>query len=316
MRATLTLDGILDAYRDYLRVERGLADNSLLAYGRDLNKLAKLAAESGVETPAGVDLELLSKLLSKLAREGLSARSLARELSAIRGFCRFLVRERILTEDPSHLLDHPHLGRRLPRGLTFDEIDRLLETPDEGTDQGRRDRAMLHVLYASGLRVSELVGLRAQDIDFTRGLVNVLGKGGKRRLVPLTPVATHLVTRYIAEDRPRLSPSLEGPLFLTRQRKGFTRQGFWKLIGIHARAAGITRAVSPHQLRHSFATHLLERGADLRAIQAMLGHASVVTTEVYTHVSREHLRRAHGESHPRGRDATRRKVPVESEPVS
>jgi integrase/recombinase XerD len=298
--STLFLDSYIDAYLDHLRVERGLAQNSLQAYARDLAKLARQAEEAKVAGVAGLDVGVMTALLARLVGEGLSARSVARHLSAIRGFFRFLVKERILEEDPSQLLDRPKLGRRLPRGLSFEEVERLLETPSTESEQGRRDRAMLHVMYAAGLRVSELVKLRVGDVDLTDGLVSVLGKGQKRRLIPLTPIAVELVQNYLAVDRPARAASDEGALFLTRQGKGFTRQGFWKVVGAHARAAGITRSVSPHQLRHSFATHLLERGADLRSVQAMLGHANIVTTEVYTHVTREHLRRAHAAAHPRG----------------
>ncbi|RYE89220.1 MAG: tyrosine recombinase, partial [Myxococcales bacterium] len=250
-----------------------------------------------------IDMGLMTALLTRLVGEGLGARSVARHLSAMRGFFRFLVRERVIEDDPSQLLDRPRLGRRLPRGLSFDEVERLLDTPPVETERGRRDRAMLHVMYAAGLRVSELVKLRVNDVDPVTGVVSVLGKGHKRRLVPLTPIATALTEAYLHHDRPARVPTNEGALFVTSRGKGLTRQGFWKLVGLHARTAGITRAVSPHQLRHSFATHLLERGADLRSVQAMLGHANVVTTEVYTHVTREHLRRAHADAHPRGKRA-------------
>lgn len=301
--SALTLDTYIDAYLDHLRVERGLAQNSLMAYARDLSKLAKQAEEAKIERLESLDIGVMTALLTKLVGEGLSARSVARHLSAIRGFFKFLVKERMLSEDPSQLLDRPRLGRRLPRGLSFDEVERLLDAPSLENEQGRRDRAMLHVMYAAGLRVSELVKLRVGDVDLVDGLVSVLGKGQKRRLVPLTPIAVELVRAYMEQDRPTRAPSAEGVLFLTRQGRGFTRQGFWKLVGIHACNAGITRSVSPHQLRHSFATHLLERGADLRSVQAMLGHANIVTTEVYTHVTREHLRRAHAAAHPRGGNA-------------
>lgn len=303
--STLTLDTYIDAYLDHLRVERGLAQNSLMAYSRDLAKLVQQAEDAKVERLESIDLGVMTALLTKLVAEGLSARSVARHLSAIRGFFKFLVRERVLSEDPSQLLDRPKLGRRLPRGLSFDEVERLLDTPSQENEQGRRDRAMLHVMYAAGLRVSELVKLRVEDMDLDKHLVSVLGKGQKRRLVPLTPIAVDLLQSYMEQDRPIRSSSPEGVLFLTRRGRGFTRQGFWKLIGIHARTAGILRNVSPHQLRHSFATHLLERGADLRSVQAMLGHANIVTTEVYTHVTREHLRQAHASAHPRGAHAPR-----------
>ena len=297
----MTLDGWATAYLDHLRVERALAENTILAYARDLGKLLALAEERGVTEPDGLDAALLTTLLGRFAGDGLAARSTARHLSALRGFCKFLVRERALKSNPSLLLEPPRLGRRLPRGLTLDEVERLLAVPDPTTPRGRRDRAMLHVLYAAGVRVSELVSLRLADVDRARGVASVLGKGQKRRLVPLTPLALHLVDAYVAGDRAARAKDGDATLFLSPRGGPLTRQGFWKIISAHARAAGITRPVSPHQLRHSFATHLLERGADLRLVQAMLGHADVATTEVYTHVTRDHLRRAHAAAHPRGR---------------
>ncbi|HEU4535534.1 MAG TPA: N-formylglutamate amidohydrolase, partial [Polyangiaceae bacterium] len=202
--------------------------------------------------------------------------------------------------DPTELLDRPRLGRRLPKALSTEEVERLLAAPDGRGGRGLRDLAMLHVLYAAGLRVSELVGLRVGDLDRRRGLLSVLGKGQKRRLVPLTPLALHLVDRYVGEERPRHAKARETLLFVSPRGGALTRQGFWKLLGRYARGVGIARAVSPHQLRHSFATHLLERGADLRSVQAMLGHSDIATTEIYTHVTREHVRRAHARAHPRG----------------
>jgi integrase/recombinase XerD len=297
----MTLDGWVSAYLDHLRVERALSANTLTGYATDLAKLLSLAEERGVLDATGFDTELVAAFLARLSADGLGARSMARHLSAVRGLSRFLVRERAIATDPSELFDAPRLGRRLPRGLTLDEVERLLVTPDAATARGRRDRAMLHVLYAAGLRVSELVGLRVADLDRERGVVTVLGKGGKRRLVPLTPLAVHLCQEYLAGDRKdRVEPG-DNALFLSPRGGPLTRQGFWKILRGHAIAAGITHDVSPHRLRHSFATHLLERGADLRLVQAMLGHANVATTEVYTHVSREHLRHAHAAAHPRGR---------------
>lgn len=298
--APLSLDRWLDAYLDHIRVERGLSRNTLEAYARDLGKLARYAEEKGVSEASALDTAFVAELLSSWAREGLGARSAARHLSALRGFFRFLVRERAIVADPSALLDRPQLGRRLPKALSIEEVERLLAAPDPGAPRGLRDLAMLHVLYAAGLRVSELVGLRIGDLDARRGLLSVLGKGGKRRLVPLTPLALHLVARYAAEVRPLYAKPSEMVLFISPRGGALTRQGFWKLLGRYALGVGIARRVSPHQLRHSFATHLLERGADLRSVQAMLGHSDIGTTEIYTHVTREHVRRAHAKAHPRG----------------
>ncbi|HEU4405244.1 MAG TPA: site-specific tyrosine recombinase XerD [Polyangiaceae bacterium] len=298
--APLSLDRWLDAYLDHVRVERGLAKNTLEAYARDLGKLARFAEAKALTEVSAIDLAFVAELLSSWAREGLGARSAARHLSALRGFFRFLVRERAIAADPSALLDRPQLGRRLPKALSVEEVERLLGAPDPAEPRGLRDLAMLHVLYAAGLRVSELVGLKVADLDARRGLLSVAGKGGKRRLVPLTPLALHLVGRYAAEVRPQHARPFETVLFVSPRGGALTRQGFWKLLGRYARGVGIARRVSPHQLRHSFATHLLERGADLRSVQAMLGHSDIGTTEIYTHVTREHVRRAHARAHPRG----------------
>lgn len=297
----MTLDAAIDAYLDHLRVERGLGDNTVSAYARDLTRLAKACDERGVGDPRAIDGGLLAELVVGWSKEGLSARTSARQLSGLRGFFKFLLRERVVESDPTALVDRPRLGRRLPKGLSLDEVDRLLAMPDESTERGRRDHAMLHVLYAAGLRVSELVTLELSALDGERGVVRVLGKGGKQRLVPLSPIALSSVARYLEVDRPSRAHPKERAVFVSPRGKRMTRQGFWKALGAYARAAGILRPVSPHQLRHSFATHLLARGADLRVVQTMLGHASVVTTEVYTHVTREHLKRAHGAAHPRAR---------------
>ena len=301
MTTPASLDGWVDAYLNHLRVERALSENTLASYGRDLSSLLALAEPDGALRPADLNVERLSAWLVHWSRHGLGARSVARRLSAIRGFCRFLWRENVVTEDPSTLLDRPRLGRRLPRGLSLEEVERLLEAPDLTSARGRRDGAMLHVLYATGVRVTELVTLRLRDLDTRRGVVTVLGKGGKRRLVPLTPIALALVGRYLAADCEAKGRPGAPWVFLSPRGSALTRQGFWKILATYARGAGISRPVSPHQLRHSFATHLLERGADLRAVQIMLGHQNIATTEIYTHVTRGHLRKAHENSHPRGK---------------
>ncbi len=297
----MTLDTAIDAYLDHLRVERASSAHSVEAYARDLARLARACEARGVVDPREIDGGLLAELVVGWSREGLSARTSARQLSGLRGFFRFLLRERVVDTDPTRLVDRPRLGRRLPKGLSLDEVDRLLGMPDEATARGRRDHAMLHVLYASGLRVTELVTLEVGAIDGERGVVRVLGKGGKQRLVPLSPIALWSLQRYLEQDRPGLAHPKERAVFVSSRGTRLTRQGFWKALGAYARAAGILRPVSPHQLRHSFATHLLAGGADLRVVQAMLGHADVATTEIYTHVTREHLHRAHQAAHPRAR---------------
>jgi integrase/recombinase XerD len=317
----VSLDRLIDSYLDHLRVERALSPNTLSAYATDLAKLARFAEEQHADdasspratTAASVlDLGLVTAWLSVLAREGLGARSAARHLSALRGFSKFLVREGLLERDPTSLTARPKLGRRLPRALGENDLVRLLEVPDVSTLRGLRDRAMLSVAYAAGLRVSELVRLEIGDLDLERGVVSALGKGQKRRLVPLGEVALEHLGAYLrardADEAARAGKSARtartkgGKNFVFRSPRGgaLTRQAFWQIVGRIARAAGVRGGAHPHQLRHSFATHLLGGGADLRSVQTLLGHANIVTTEIYTHVSRDHVRDAHRRAHPRG----------------
>jgi integrase/recombinase XerD len=292
------LPGWIDAYLDHLRVERALAGNTLEAYARDLNALVAQVGEDCAPTAIGP--EAIANLMVKNVERGFGARSSARQLSALRGFFRFLVRERAVAEDPTTLVDRPRLSRKLPRVLSFDEVERLLAAPDPSTDRGVLHAAMLHVMYASGLRVSELCALRLSDLDTQRGLVRARGKGGKQRLVPVGEVALSHAARYLREVRPRHAPPGDSTLFYSTRGSGrFTREGFWRMVRRYATGVGIVPLPSPHKLRHSFATHLLRGGADLRAVQAMLGHADLGTTEIYTHVAQDHLRAAHAKSHPR-----------------
>jgi integrase/recombinase XerD len=294
-------DVLLDGYLAHLRVERGLASRSVEAYAGDLLRFAVFTRQDLTKPFASIDATDVAAWLVALSREGISARAQARKLSALRGFFRFLLAERHVEADPTALVSGPRLPRKLPQVLTFSEVEALLMAPALSTPRGCRDGAMLHLLYASGLRVSELVGLKLADIDLDQGIVSAFGKGDKRRRVPFGEVARLAVTRYLREIRPGWSTRASSPhLFLTERGVCMTRQGFWKLLGRYARAAGITKPISPHKLRHSFATHLLERGADLRAVQTMLGHADIATTQVYTHVTSEHLRAAHERFHPRG----------------
>lgn len=293
----MDLNGWIDAYLDHLRVERALASNTLEAYARDLNRLAAHVGDAA--DPRDVGAGHVAELLVENVRTGFGARSSARQLSALRGFFRFLVRERAIPSDPTALVDRPRLGRKLPKVLSFDEIERLLAAPDVTTDRGARDAAMIQLMYASGLRVSELVGLKIGDVDTKTGVVNVLGKGGKRRLVPIGEVALSHLTTYVAGVRARRARPNEVILFLSPRGGPLTRQAFWKLLKRYAVGAGIMTPLSPHKLRHSFATHLLRGGADLRAVQAMLGHADLGTTEIYTHVAQDHVRAAHARAHPR-----------------
>jgi integrase/recombinase XerD len=295
----VALESAVDAYLAHLRVERGLSQHTIAAYGRDLAGFAEFAGLAGVTEPRALDLGVISGWLGSLGRAGLSPRTAARKLSAARGLVRFLLKEGELSEDPTRLAARPRLGRRLPRPLGEADVVRLIETPDPSTLRGLRDRAMLSVAYAAGLRVSELIGLTLGDVDLRRGVASVLGKGEKRRLVPVGEVALAHLEAYLAARDPD-GPSADPALFRSPRGGRLTRQGFWKIVGQYARAAGISAHVHPHRLRHSFATHLLAGGADLRSVQTLLGHAHVVTTEIYTHVSRDHLRAAHRRAHPRG----------------
>jgi integrase/recombinase XerD len=293
------MNALVDRFLEHLVVERGLAQNSLEAYRRDLARYAaylkgrhaRIAALERAEVP---------RYLLTLREAGLSPRSVARHLSAIRQFHRFLVREGHAAADPTSHLESPRPWRRLPTILSSDEVERLLAPREATTPQGFRDHAMLEVLYACGLRVSELVGLRLADPDLAVGIVRVVGKGDKERLVPLGDAAVESLRAYLSHGRPRLEKRRASPhLFLGRHGRGLTRQMFWQLLKRYARAAGITKRVSPHTLRHAFATHLLERGADLRSVQLMLGHADIGTTQIYTHLSRAHLKAIYDKHHPR-----------------
>jgi integrase/recombinase XerD len=298
----MALGPVVDAFLAQLRVERGCSKNTLDAYARDLASFCEFASGLGVETAGAVDVECISAWLAELAERGISPRSSARKLSSVRGLLRFLVVEGQLQQDPSDLVVRPRFGRRLPRPLAVEDVVALLAAPDTRTLRGLRDRALLSLAYAAGLRASEVVGLRLCDIDLERGIANAFGKGNKRRLVPLGEVALAHVEQYLTARAavPERASDGRGLLFPSRNGRPLTRAGFWKLVGRHARAAGLREHVHPHRLRHSFATHLLAGGADLRSVQALLGHADVTTTEVYTLVSKDSLHRIHARTHPRG----------------
>jgi integrase/recombinase XerD len=298
----LTLDVGLQQFLDHLKVERELAPATVVAYGTDLGAFCRFLAERGVVAMDAVrSLDALDYLV-RLTDGGLSARSQARALVAMRQWFRFLKAERISDHDPTADIDIPRFGRKLPSFLTVEEVDRLLAAPDKRAPRGLRDAAMLETLYASGLRVSELVRLRLRDLNFDAGYLIASGKGRKERLVPLGEVAIAGVRTYIETARAHFllgRSTTSDTLFLSNRGRGMTRQGFWKLLGQYAVAAGIRKNISPHKLRHSFATHLVERGADLRAVQAMLGHADIGTTEMYLHLGRAHLRTVYDKFHPR-----------------
>jgi integrase/recombinase XerD len=291
----------LDHFLNYLLVERGLSANTLDAYGRDLARYLDFLDREGVAHPDGVSPPLVLRFLGRLREAGLSARSRARVLVALRMFHKFLLAEKIATTNPTSRIEAPRSLRALPQTLSPAEVERLLAAPVGNEAYAFRDRAMLELLYATGLRVSELVGLNLEDLQLDVGYLYAFGKGSKRRIVPMGEAAISELRRYLDEGRPfLLRESASSHLFLNRVGRGLTRQGFWKIIKSRAREAGISKNITPHTLRHSFATHLLENGADLRAVQTMLGHADISTTQIYTHVSRERLRRIHEQFHPRG----------------
>lgn len=291
---------LVDAFLDYLRSARRLAGNSVESYARDLVLLARFAA--GRDSAfAALDPHDLEAFVRGLMSSGYSPRSVARVVSAVRGFYRYLELERTVRVNPAADLRPPRAWPALPRFLSIEEVDRLLAAPDTTTPRGVRDRALIELLYATGLRVSELVGLRLPDLDLEAGCVTCIGKGSKQRIVPVGREAQGWVTRYLREGRPALLRGRPSPRVFVNARGGraLTRVGFWKVLKGYGRQAAVNRDLTPHVLRHSFATHLLDRGADLRAIQLMLGHADLSTTQIYTHVHETRLRSLYEQFHPR-----------------
>jgi len=291
---------LIDRFLDALWMERGLSKNTLAAYRSDLQKLASWLV-SCEHTLISAERNDLLAYLAHCVTKGMHARSSARILSSMRRLYQYLVREGVLSEDPSAQIESPKLGRPLPKTLTEDEVERLLNAPDVGTPLGLRDRAMMEVLYASGLRVSELVGLEVARVSLSQGVLRVIGKGGKERLVPLGEEALAWLEQYLAESRPDLLHGrVSNMLFVTRRGGAMTRQAFWYLIKRHALNVGLNKPLSPHVVRHAFASHLLNHGADLRVLQMLLGHSDLSTTQIYTHVARERLKEMHAAHHPRG----------------
>lgn len=287
----------IDAYLQHLTVIRGLAEKTVEAYGSDLLLFREFLADLDA-SPERIDEHTLFLYMVHLRRKGLKNTSLARNLSSLRGFFDFLVQERILPGSPAALMDSPKLVRKLPEVLSRDEVGALLNRPDMNDRLGFRDRTMLELLYACGLRVSELVGLALPDFDPQAGLLRILGKGSKERYVPLHDSAVSVLLAFLRHWRPLFGPKTD-TVFLNRSGLGLSRQGVWKLLRRYAVEAGINRPVSPHTLRHSFATHLLEGGADLRTVQILLGHSDIMATEIYTHVQSARMAALHRKFHPR-----------------
>jgi integrase/recombinase XerD len=291
-------DDILKKFLDFLAVEKGLARNTVESYERDLHKYLLFMKDKSHDEITQNDLV---SFISHLSSSGISMPSIARSLAAVRGLHKYLIIDGLARTDPTVNLETLRGWKRLPKTLSTAGVDALLAQPNTATLIGLRDKAMLELLYATGLRVSELVGLRLQDINLERGFLIVMGKGSKERAVPMGEVAAAAVRRYLESGRTALLNGSDSDLlFISSKRRGITRQMFWERIKLYALKAGIGTAISPHTLRHSFATHLLDNGADLRAVQAMLGHSDISTTQIYTHVSMERLRKIHGKYHPRG----------------
>jgi len=296
-----TSASVVDAYLTHLTVERRLAANSVESYARDLGLLAEFAAGQGTPIAALTRADLESFVRALMSR-GRSPRSVARAIACYRGLYRFLVVDGRLRTSPAGDLRPPRAWKTLPRYLSVEDVDRLLAQPDVATARGLRDRALIELLYATGMRVSELIGLRPADVNLDASYLTCTGKGDKQRIVPVGDEATSWVRRYIRDGRPALLAKRNSPRLFVNARgggPGLTRVGFWKILKGYARQAGLKTSISPHVLRHSFATHLLERGADLRAIQMMLGHADLSTTQIYTHVLERRMRNIYDQFHPR-----------------
>jgi integrase/recombinase XerD len=295
------MDHLLDQFIHYLTIEKGLSQNTLEAYNHGLIRFLDHLKEKGIQRASEVEKFDVRAFLLVLKRRGLSAKTIVRNLVAIRTFFRFLVQEGTLQANPIEELESPKIDKTLPEILTLQEVERLLEQPDPQTPLGIRDRAMLEVLYATGMRVSELTRLPTQQVNLEGGYVLLFGKGSKERIVPLGREAMKWVAFYLQNARGRLAKGKEDHLlFMSQWGRGMTRQQFWKKIKEYGRKAGIRKRITPHLLRHSFASHLLERGADLRSVQLMLGHADISTTQIYTHVTGDRLKKVHQRYHPRG----------------
>ena len=291
---------LIDTYLDSIWMEKGLSDNTLQSYRRDLTQFSSWLNDKGLNLLPCTRADL-QQYLGWRVKERLRASSTSRMLSCLRGFFRYLLREELISEDPVLLIDSPKKGRALPKTLTEDDVERLLDAPELNDPVHFRDRAMLEVLYATGLRVTELVSLQLFEVNLNQGVVRVMGKGGKERLVPLGEEAISWVQRYLVQVRPLLlGENISDVLFPSRRGQMMTRQTFWHRIKHYALLAGIDKPLSPHVMRHAFATHLLNHGADLRVVQMLLGHSDLSTTQIYTHVAQQRLQSLHQQHHPRG----------------
>jgi integrase/recombinase XerD len=283
----------------YLTVEKGLADNSIKSYARDLKKYFQFLKKKKITDYESINRDHIVTFLKGLKTDSLNAKTIARNLVAIKLLHRFLLRERRIKEDVTSVLDSPRLWRNLPYFLTLDEVEKILDQPDEKKPTGIRDKAILELFYATGMRVTELATLRVDGVNLDSGFLRCVGKGSKERVIPLGQTANKALSRYIKAVRSQSQYARSPFLFVSHKGKNISRQTLWKMIGRYTRAAGIKKKISPHTFRHSFATHLLERGADLRIVQELLGHSDIATTQIYTHVSKDRLRTVHNQFHPR-----------------
>ncbi len=295
---TSSPEDILRTFLDYLSVEKGLSSNTIQSYSLDLQKLFQFFQKRKIAYAKAKEEDLIN-FIHHHSRANLSPRSLARIISSTRSFYRFLLLDGIIAKSPATNLSTPKLWMDLPKFLTEQEVEKLLAQPEEKNARDLRDKAMLELLYATGLRVSELVTLQVKNVNLEQGYVLCQGKGGKERIVPFGFSARVALGDYLQKARPKLLKREDPSLFLSSRGGAFTRQGFWKMLKRYSRQAGLGNKISPHVLRHSFATHLLERGADLRSVQLMLGHSQITTTQIYTHVSRKHMRKVYDKYHPR-----------------
>lgn len=300
MSLTPQTQEMVQTYLDFLIVEKGLSANSIAAYAADLAQFLDFLEQNRISALEDADTTVVLAWLIHMTRNGLAPKSRARHLVTIRGLYRFLVNEKMLTKNPVKDVDIPKTGQALPKIMSVSEVSALLDSIDTTNPRELRNAAMLEIMYGAGLRVSELILLKTQDVNLDVNVVRVTGKGDKERMVPLGSKAGEITVRWKAHARPLMLKNITSPyLFVARAGKPMTRQGFWKIIKKHAVQAGISRNITPHTLRHSFATHLLEGGADLRSVQTMLGHTDISTTQIYTHISRDYLLRMHEKFHPR-----------------
>lgn len=294
------MDMLIDHFTHFLAVEKGLSANTLESYQRDLVMYASYLRDNGVIDVQDTSRAHIIGYLMMLQEKGRATATLSRNMASIRAFYQFLVRDKFISNDPSIHLETPKIEKRLPKVLSIQDVELLLECPDLGEPAGMRDKAMLELLYATGIRVSELVNLNISDVNLEMGFLKCMGKGSKERIIPLGRIAIEVVRTYIQIGRTQLmKTSTDHALFLNHLGKRITRQGFWKIIKKYAQKAGIRVEITPHTLRHSFATHLLENGADLRSVQEMLGHADISTTQIYTHITRTRIKDVYAKTHPR-----------------